>query len=100
EDAQVMLDNGTKTWGLLIGDHYSQQEAEELRARLLDAAIETTIVSLSPSAPVAKNADTIAPTGNRSNVRLAAARPTGPVREVVAFAAGSSRLFSSSAPIM
>ena len=50
EDSQVTLDNATKTWGLLIGDHYSQSEAEELRARLLDAAIETTIVPLSPPA--------------------------------------------------
>jgi len=104
EDSQITLDNGTKTWGLLIGDHYSQAEAEELRARLLDAAIETTIVPLSlPSPTVEKNRDpqtmtaaAIAP----SNVRLASSRPTSPSREVVAFAAGSGRLFSSSAPVM
>jgi stage II sporulation protein D len=101
EDSQVTLDNGTKTWGLLIGDHYSQPEAEELRARLLDAAIDTTIVPLASSTPtVAKSAAAIAPAPDRSNIRLTAARPTGPAREVVAFAAGSGRLFSSSAPIM
>jgi stage II sporulation protein D len=101
EDSQVTLDNGTKTWGLLIGDHYSQQEAEELRARLLDAAIETTIVPLSPpAATVAKNSDAIALATSRTNVRLTSSRAIGPSREVVAYAAGSSRLFSSSAPVL
>jgi len=104
EDSQITLDNVTKTWGLLIGDHYSQPEAEELRAQLLDAAIETTILPLSrPGATVAKNRDTQAATSAASvpsNVRLASSRPTSPSREVVAFAAGSGRLFSSSAPVM
>jgi stage II sporulation protein D len=103
EEAQVTFDHANKTWGLLIGDHYSQQEAEELRARLLDAAIETTIVRLSPPAStVAKNRDAPAtmPTASApSNVRLAS-RPSAPSREVVAFAASSGRLFSSSAPVM
>jgi stage II sporulation protein D len=104
EDSQITLDNATKTWGLLIGDHYSKPEAEELRARLLDAAIETTIVPLSPpGATVAKNRDTQTTTpaaSAPSNVRLASSRPASPSREVVAFAAGSGRLFSSSAPVM
>ncbi len=101
EDSQVTLDNVTKTWGLLIGDRYSQPEAEELRARLLDAAIDTTVVPLSPAgSTVAKNDIAATPASSRSNVRLASARPSGPSREVVAFAAGSSRLFSSSAPVM
>jgi stage II sporulation protein D len=104
EDSQITLDNATKTWGLLIGDHYSQAEAEELRARLLDAAIETTIVPLSPSSStVAKNGNlqtTTAAASAPSNVRLASSRPISPSREVVAFAAGSGRLFSSSAPVM
>lgn len=104
EDSQVTLDNATKTWGLLIGDRYSQPEAEELRARLLDAAIETTIVPLSPQASlVAKSRGASIPTTSASapaNVRLASSRPSTPSREVVAFAAGSGRLFSSSAPVM
>jgi stage II sporulation protein D len=104
EDSQVTLDNATKTWGLLIGDHYSQSEAEELKARLLDAAIETTIVPLSPQAStVAKSrgASTTTTLASASaNVRLASSRPSAPSREVVAFAAGSGRLFSSSAPVM
>jgi len=104
EDSHITLNNATKTWGLLIGDHYSQPEAEELRARLLDAAIETTIVPLSPpGATVAKNGDTQTATPAASvpsNIRLASSRPTSPSREVVAFAAGSGRLFSSSAPVM
>jgi stage II sporulation protein D len=101
EDSQITQDNETKTWGLLIADHYSQQEAEELRARLLDAAIDTTVVPLSPSGPtVAKNGAGITTASIRSNVRLASSRPAGPSREVVAFAAGSSRLFSSSAPVL
>jgi len=104
EDSQVTLDNATKTWGLLIGDRYSQPEAEELRARLLDAAIETTIVPLSPQAStVAKSRGASTPTTSASapaNVRLASSRPSTPSREVVAFAAGSGRLFSSSAPVM
>ena len=101
EDSQVSLDNGTKSWGLLIGDHYSQQEAEELRARLLDAAIDTTIVPLAPAgSTVAKRVNALSSARGRSNVRLASSRPIGPSREVVAFAAGASRLFSSSAPVM
>jgi stage II sporulation protein D len=104
EDSQVTLDNATKTWGLLIGDHYSQSEAEELKARLLDAAIETTIVPLSPQAStVAKSRGASTTTTLASapaNVRLASSRPSAPSREVVAFAAGSGRLFSSSAPVM
>ncbi len=101
EDSQVTLDNRTQTWGLLIGDHYSQPEAEEMRTRLLDAAIDTTIVPVSPpGSTVVKSIDATTPASIRSNVRLASSRPTGPSREVVAFAAGSSRLFSSSAPVM
>jgi len=104
EDSQITLDNGTKTWGLLIGNDYSQPDAEELRARLLDAAIETTIVSLSPpGSTAAKNRDpqTTTPAASvPSNLRLASSRPTSPSREVVAFAAGSGRLFSSSAPVL
>ena len=104
EDSQVTFDNANKTWGLLIGDHYSQPEAEEMRARLLDAAIETAIVPLSPQAATpATNSDASSrtvPTSAASNVRLTSSRPNGPSREVVAFAAGSGRLFSSSAPVM
>jgi stage II sporulation protein D len=102
EDAQVTFDSTNKTWGLLIGDHFAQQEAEELRARLLDAAIETTIVPLSPAATVARNRDaktTVPVASAPANVRLTS-RPSAPSREVVAFAAGSGRLFSSSAPVM
>jgi stage II sporulation protein D len=102
EDAQVTFDSTNKTWGLLIGDHFAQQEAEELRARLLDAAIETTIVPLSPAATVAKSRDaktTVPVASAPANVRLTS-RPSAPSREVVAFAAGSGRLFSSSAPVM
>jgi stage II sporulation protein D len=102
EDAQVTFDSTNKTWGLLIGDHFAQQEAEELRARLLDAAIETTIVPLSSAATAARNRDaktTVPVASAPANVRLTS-RPSAPSREVVAFAAGSGRLFSSSAPVM
>jgi stage II sporulation protein D len=102
EDAQVTFDSTNKTWGLLIGDHFAQQEAEELRARLLDAAIETTIVPLSSAAMAARNRDaktTVPVASAPANVRLTS-RPSAPSREVVAFAAGSGRLFSSSAPVM
>ena len=103
EEAQVTFDSANKTWGLLIGDRYSQQEADEVRARLLDAAIETTIVPLSPPASaLAKNRDAAITTPSASapsNVRLAS-RPSAPSREVVAFAGGAGRLFSSSAPVM
>ena len=103
EDSQVTLDNATKSWGLLIGDRYTQAEAEELRARLLDVAIDTTIVPLSPQpSTVARNRDssTTTATSGAANVRLVSSRPSGPSREVVAFAAGSGRLFSSSAPVV
>ncbi len=105
EESQITFDNNAKTWGLLIGSRYSQQEAEELRARLQDAAIETTILPLSPpttSHTLARNRDGQTATNAAvvpTSVRLAS-RPGAPSREVVAFAAGSARLFSSSAPVM
>ncbi|HKP46857.1 MAG TPA: SpoIID/LytB domain-containing protein [Pyrinomonadaceae bacterium] len=100
EDAQITFDNVNKTWGLLIGDRYSQQEAEDLRARLIEAAIETTLVPLSNGPATAKNNSTSTTTpGDQPAVRLAS-RASSPSREVVAFAAGTGRLFSSSAPVL
>lgn len=43
EDSQIAYDTETKTWGLLIGARHPQLEADELRARLEGAGIETTI---------------------------------------------------------
>lgn len=99
EESQISFDSEKKTWGLLIGERYSQQEAEEVRTRLLEASLETSIVPLSPSSESAGTVKTRLPSaGGSSAVRLAG-RASFPSREVVAFAAGSARLFSSSAPV-
>jgi stage II sporulation protein D len=115
EDSQVAYDTNTKTWGLLVGSRRSQSEAEELRARLEGAGYEATVVPMiqlsspasassrevaksSASQPLEKqdNASVGRPSANVRPV----ARLSLPSREVVAFAPGAGRLFSSSAPVI
>src|SRR5829696_780233 len=43
EDAHVVYDTETKTWGLLLGSKRSLAEAQELRARVEAAGLDATI---------------------------------------------------------
>src|ERR1041385_7238241 len=90
EDAHAAYDTETKTWGMFVGGKLSREEAEEFRARLETVGIDATIEGKQP--PI------VAQQTNSSPVRLTAARPTLPSREVVA-SGGAGRLFSSSAPV-
>ena len=106
EDSQVVFDDATRTWGLLIGTARPAVEAEELRARLEDAGFDATVTSSAQSTPrtTANNSaaigiaryplveKTTAPT-NSTTARVArpAARFSSPTREVVALAPGAGR---------
>lgn len=124
EDSQVSFDTETKTWGLLVGAHRSQIEAEGVRARLEDAGIDATIAASETaggptgasssaakqvsstdeataairSLPVVKTTSA-APSNTATRNVKPVARYSLPSREVVASGA-SGRLFSSSAPVM
>lgn len=112
QESQVAYDTGTKTWGLHIGLRGSRAEAEELRAQLEDSGFEVLIVPLATATPSVNASSSMATLAKshatQPNSRLApatttvrpASRLSMPLREVVAFAAGAKRLFSSSAPVI
>jgi stage II sporulation protein D len=126
EDCQIIYDAETKTWGLVIGANRPQLEAEELRARLESAGLDATIAPVGDRITSENAAVRAATTGSQPIQASASNRPSGsakgdqsqeepaasahtvrpaarfslPTREVVAFAAGAGRLFSSSAPVI
>jgi stage II sporulation protein D len=107
EDSQISQDIETKTWGLIVGKRHSQAEAEELRAQLEDAGFAASVVPLSVA--TSNNASSTqgreSPSQSRASLTRASSnvrpvsRLSSPSREVVAFSAGSGRLFSSRAPV-
>src|ERR1041385_429483 len=90
-DAHAVFDTETKTWGMYVGGKLSHEEAEELQARLEAAGLDATIDGKESQAVAQKQPSS-------SPVRLTAARPTLPSREVVA-SSGTGKIFSSSAPV-
>ena len=109
QESQITQDTETKTWGLLVGRRLDREEAEELRARLDDAGFAVAVVPLTgatsiegPSPKVSSSETPRQSSGSLARTSAMVrpvARPSTPSREVVAFSAGSGRLFSSSAPI-
>ncbi|MDQ5847018.1 MAG: SpoIID/LytB domain-containing protein [Acidobacteriota bacterium] len=101
-DSQIIHDSETKTWGLIVGDRLSRDEAESERARLEDAGFAIAIV---PPTGTNVSADSLAatPTNRQSSVIRppvrTVSRASMPSREVVAFGPGAGKLFSSSAPV-
>ena len=101
EQAECVYDAATKSWPVRIGAGRTRPEAEELRATLEEAGFTKASViethAAHPSASSAKNptARLITSTGVR-----AVSRTSSPSRELVAYAAGSNALFSSSAPVV
>src|SRR5690349_18191235 len=91
-DAHAAYDTETKTWGMFVGGKLSREEAEEFRARLETEGIDATIEGKQPPTVAQQT------TANNIPVRLTAARPTSPSREVVA-SSTAGRMFSSSAPV-
>src|SRR6185369_16955846 len=90
-DAHAIFDTESKTWGMYVGGKLSREEAEELQARLETAGLDATIDG-QESQTVAQKQTSSSP------VRLTAARPSLPSREVVASSL-AGKMFSSSAPV-
>lgn len=104
EDSQITFDAETKTWGLLVGSRRSRVDADQLSERLNEAGFDANVIqsSLPTTASNSKQVTTGQPGAGRtasSDIRLAA-RTSAPSREVVAFASGAVRSFSSSAPVV
>jgi stage II sporulation protein D len=90
--AEISADAATNGWLVRVGSNLSAAKAGELRAQLEDAGFASArIVD-------ARSAQATARTGNSGPVR-AVARTGSPVREVVAYGANSTKLFSTSAPV-
>jgi stage II sporulation protein D len=93
EAAEVSLDATINTWRVRIGSNLSSAKAVELRERLEDAGFPTASVVDGRGAQMAarsSSANQVRPT----------ARMSMPTREVIAFASGSSKIFSTSAPVI
>ncbi|MDQ3472561.1 MAG: SpoIID/LytB domain-containing protein, partial [Acidobacteriota bacterium] len=103
EESQITFDAETKVWGLLVGARRPRAEAEQLSERLNDAGFDSNVFqSVPPPGPNQNQpASTQLATARTpaSDVRLTA-RASAPSREVVAFASGAVRSFSSSAPVV
>lgn len=102
EDAQITFDSETRAWGLLVGSQRPRREAEELSARLNELGFDATVFQ--SAAPLASQsaadlATATSPTRMPAGGIRLAARTSVPAREVVGFS-GSSRSFSSSAPVV
>ncbi len=106
EESQITFDSETKTWGLLVGTLRSRNEAEELCAQLNVAGFEATVFQSNGSQtsnqaaghPAVSSGPSSA--GNESGKVRLAARTSVPSREVLAFASGTRRSFTSSAPVL
>lgn len=92
EATEIILEAATQTWRVRIGSRLTPAKAESIRAQLEDAGFTNASVIDT------RRAQTTARSANSSTVRPTA-RTSAPLREVVAYASGSSKLFSTSAPV-
>lgn len=93
EAAEISLDAATNSWRVRVGSNLSAVRAGELREQLEDAGFATArVVDL-------RNSQTAARQASSNSVRPVA-RASAPLREVVAYASGSAKLFSTSAPVI
>ena len=97
EAAEISLDAATNSWRVRVGSNLSAMRAGELREQLEDAGFATARVVDARNAQTAARSGS--PAGNPNGVRTVT-RTSAPVREVVAYASNSSRLFSTSAPVI
>jgi stage II sporulation protein D len=111
EEALVGFDAASATWRLRVGSGLSAAEADDLRARLEGAGFASTLISDAPSAAdTTRAASANAAKTNAANdgarpattggVRPVARTGISPSREVAAYGAGSTLLFSSRAPLV
>ena len=101
EDSQITFDADTKAWGLLVGPGRSRVEAEQLSERLTLAGFDAIVFQKpSPATSSQPATNQVASAGPPVSDLKLAARASVPSREVVAFASGAVRSFSSSAPVV
>jgi stage II sporulation protein D len=93
ESAEVSLDATTSAWRVQVGSNLSAVMAGELRERLEDAGFQA------PAVVDARSSQAASRTAYSPNNVRPAARTSMPLREVIAYASGSSKLFSTSAPV-
>jgi stage II sporulation protein D len=91
-EAALSFDAATNAWRVSVGSNLSASKAAELRAQLEDAGFATATIVEARGAQAAT-----ARPGNSNAVRPIA-RMSAPTREVVAYGAGSAKLFSTPAP--
>src|SRR5947209_14174358 len=90
--ADVSPDAATNTWRVRVGTNLSSARAIELRNEIADAGFESArVVDASSTQTAARSAN---PNPVRPTARTGAL-----LREVVAYASGSSRIFNTSAPV-
>ncbi len=114
EQTQLVFDDATKTWGLLVGPRRSTEDAEIARDKLEASGFETAVIDLSPQLsrknelPARDDTLTRQPPGpsklpetsnSLPSVRLAA-RTSIPTRELVATRADPRRPFGSGKPVL
>lgn len=105
EETVISQDTETKTWGLIVGNRHSREEAEELRSRLEDAGLAPSVVEVPGRRVITSSTSTQNTNQSRASLSHSGplvrpvSRASSPSREVVAFSASSGRLFSSSAPV-
>lgn len=92
-EVAVSFDAATNAWRVHVGANLSASKAGELRAQIEDAGFASATVVDARNAQQAATARA----GNSNAVRPIT-RLSAPTREVVAYATGSAKLFSTSAP--
>ncbi len=92
-EAAVTQDAATNSWRIQVGSDLSASKAAELRAQLEDAGFATATVVESRGTQAAATRNAV------SNTTRPASLLSAPTREVVAYASGSSKIFSTSAPV-
>jgi stage II sporulation protein D len=97
EAAEASLDTTTNTWRISVGSNLPATRAGELREQLEDAGFENARIVDARSS--SSSSQSTARSVNSNTVRPVA-RFSAPTREVVAYASGSSKLFSTSAPVI
>jgi stage II sporulation protein D len=93
ESAEVSLDTTTNSWHVRVGSNLSAARASELRERMEDAGFQATTVAEK------RTSQADARSTSPNNVRPAA-RTGAPLREVIAYSSDSSKIFSTSAPVL
>jgi stage II sporulation protein D len=109
EQPEISFDVATNTWRIRVGQPRSRDQAEALRARLLEAGFPNASIvdartssSSGPNAspPATQSARAASPSSQASVTVRPVARVSAPTREIVAYGApGRALLLTSRAPV-